>query len=59
LPTLYEDSFRTMETLPMSHQVDGYVPRLDLDHPFFTDSSLPTSFDEEYLRTFRDTERNA
>ncbi|WKY07021.1 hypothetical protein Q1695_006868 [Nippostrongylus brasiliensis] len=49
------DSVRTMETLPMNEGrrpgMEVAIPRIDLDCPFFTDSSLPTSFDDEYLRS--------
>ncbi|ETN81328.1 Ion channel [Necator americanus] len=57
LLTLQEDTFRTMETLPISHGLDAQVPRLDLDYPNLTDSSLPTSFDEEYMKTMSMTKR--
>lgn len=55
-----EDSVRTMETLPIheTKNMEAQIPHLDLDYQFCTDSSLPTSFDDEYLRTLSATKRS-
>uniref|UniRef100_A0A7I4YQ76 Ion_trans_2 domain-containing protein n=1 Tax=Haemonchus contortus TaxID=6289 RepID=A0A7I4YQ76_HAECO len=53
------DSVRTMETLPLVEArdcIDFQIPYLDFGCTNFIDSSVPTSFDDEYLRTL-DTNR--
>ncbi|VDM69224.1 unnamed protein product [Strongylus vulgaris] len=51
LPALSDDSARTLETLPMRSGHDSHIPRLDLDYPFYIDSSIPSSFDDQFLKT--------
>ncbi|CAJ0604012.1 unnamed protein product [Cylicocyclus nassatus] len=51
-----DNTARTMETLTMECPPASHIPHLDLlDFPLNTDSSLPTSFDEDYMKTGRKT----
>ncbi|CAI4231902.1 unnamed protein product [Auanema sp. JU1783] len=55
LSVIPEDTFRTVDMLRITEtsslQSNNLIPRLDLDHQFFTDSSIPNSFEEDYLKT--------
>ncbi|VDK55177.1 unnamed protein product [Cylicostephanus goldi] len=51
-----DNTARTMETLTMGCPPASHIPHLDLlDFPLSTESSLPTSFDEDYMKTGRKT----
>ncbi|XGW26177.1 hypothetical protein V3C99_007075 [Haemonchus contortus] len=54
------DSVRTMETLPLGETrdcIDFQIPYLDFGCSNFIDSSVPTSFDDDYLRTLETNRR--
>ncbi|CDR32785.1 Potassium channel domain-containing protein [Caenorhabditis elegans] len=63
-PTIYtviiHETTRTIDTLHNLADAirrDPSIPRLDLDVHYLTDMSAPTSFDENYLRTYTNARR--